>query len=90
MNTIHKYPIRKAKRQTIHMPAGAQILSAQGQHEVGVIWASVNEENEPVPRTIVCCNTGTRVTEGLTFIGTVQIHGGYTVFHVFEEGSNET
>lgn len=85
MQTIHKYIIRKAKRQTIHMPAGTRILTAQGQHETGVLWAMVDPDAPLEPRTIVCCNTGTHVPPNLLYIATVQIHEGYTVFHVFEE-----
>ena len=82
---IHKYILRKAKRQTMHMPAGAKILSSQGQHETGVLWAIVDPDAPEEPRTIVCLNTGVPMQGGLSYIGTVQIHGGYTVFHVFEE-----
>ena len=82
---IHKYIISKAKRQIIHMPAGAQILSAQGQHETGVLWAIVDPDAPEEPRTFVCLNTGVPMKGGLSYIDTVQIHDGYTVFHVFEE-----
>lgn len=84
MKTVLKYPLARMKRQTIKMPAGATILTAMGQHEVGCIWALCEPGINEV-RTLVCINTGKPVPDGLTYIGTVSIHEGHTIFHVFEE-----
>jgi hypothetical protein len=91
MKTIWKFPLKITDRQTVAMPIGARVLSVQfqvqfqGDHSL-CLWAVVNPDNPMEPRTIQIHGTGHACPEAdvLTFIGTVQQHGGQLVWHVFE------
>lgn len=83
MKRIFKYPIQITDRETIEMPGGAKILSAQVQGNTICLWAEVDTEMVPQPRTIAVYGTGNPMPEdpGL-FIGTVQTPP--FVWHVYE------
>ena len=85
---ILKYELAKMERQCIKMPAGAQILSAQEQHELIVLWALAEPGINEI-RRFACFFTGRDIEPyrglALHYIDTVQLHHGNTVVHVFEE-----
>lgn len=89
MKTIWKFPLRVDDYQTLRMPAGAEFLSIQPQHETVCLWAKVDSEAAIEPRIIVIYGTGHEMTPDeesfrLNFIDTFQLHDGKLVFHAFE------
>lgn len=86
MNTIYKYLLATVDFQTVDMPRGAKILSAQVQHNHVCIWALVDADRDPVRHAFEIHGTGHPIhnSERLTFIDTVQLADGGLIFHVFE------
>lgn len=86
MKTIWKHYLSAKTVQTIQMPAGAQILTAQVQRDEICLWAMVDEVyQEYEARKIEVLGTGISAEEiKRTHIGTVQMNNGDLVFHVFE------
>ncbi len=83
---IYKYPLEITDQQTILMPAGARILSAQYQGPQLVIWALVSLDATPTRRYIWIIGTGNPMpSKVLNHIDTVQMPGQPIVWHVFEE-----
>lgn len=84
MNTIWKFPISLGHNK-IKMPFGAEILSVDVQADQPCVWALVESDNSPEPRTVNVYGTGhpMRDLPG-RFIGTFMLQGGSLVFHVFE------
>lgn len=84
--TIWKFPINITDRQTVMMPARAKILTVQVQYGAAYLWAQVDEklvtEEE---RGIEVFGTGHPMNdEERRYIGSIQLHGGGLVFHIFE------
>lgn len=94
MKTIHKYPIQIAKRQTVVLPAGAQILTAGLQRGELFVWALIDPEKAPsVERRIEVVGTGFSMFDSTRkHIGTVLSEAAVIdgmmasafVWHVFE------
>ena len=87
MRTIYKYALDAKGEQIIDMPGDALILSAQVQNGTICLWALVNPGAAPTQHKIAVFGTGHPfdLTDSWRFIGTVQMHGGALVFHVFED-----
>jgi len=98
MKTIWKYTLQNKERQELALPKNAEILSAHAQKENICIWALVDTEQIDLveSRTILIYPTGKPFEAALTytrsntntgsrFIGTVLLHNGSLVFHVFEK-----
>ena len=83
---VFKYPLAMVDTQTVRMPYGATILSAQIQGSSGLqMWALVDETKTAMEiRSIVIVGTGNPVPELGAFIDTFQMQDGSLVFHVFE------
>lgn len=85
MKAIWKIPIPIEDVFTLDMPVGAEILSAQTQDNSIQLWAMVDPAASGEPRTFRLAGTGHPLGDHhLEFIGTVQLHGGRIVFHLFE------
>lgn len=92
IKTIWKYGLKVADEQTVKLPKGAQILTAQNQGDglSPCLWALVDPEKQSVtePRIIETFGTGHEIDDAppvmRSYIGTYQLHGGALVFHVFE------
>jgi hypothetical protein len=87
---IFKYELEVTDEQQILLPEHARILSVQVQNGRLCLWALVNDgalTNRR--RTFRVVGTGHPVpdNEYLAFLGTVQMHGGALVFHVFEKAT---
>ena len=85
---IFKYEIDLDKReQDLLLPEFAEVLSAQIQRHECQIWALVNPDAMLVMRKFFVFVTGAEVKnhERLRFLGTVQVHGGPIVLHIFEQ-----
>ena len=89
MRKIFKYPIRinfHGDLQSLTLPKGSTILSAQAQNPNPVIWALVNpEETQEEHRVIRTFGTGQTIDslESSVYISTIQLPMGL-VMHVFE------
>jgi hypothetical protein len=85
MNTIYKYPIEITDEQTVSMPIGAQVLSAQMQGTQLCIWALVEVGNINCDRRVRIFGTGNTVKldGNWKFVDSVQER--IFVWHVFVE-----
>lgn len=84
--TIWKYPLIIEDEQTLQMPRGAVILSAQVQHGSLFLWAMVDPTQPHDERDIEIIGTGMEFSEApRNYIGTVQMAGGNLVWHIFEK-----
>lgn len=93
MNTIWKYELRVTDRQEVDMPKGAQILSVQadeknsGPNSVGqkiCVWALVDDRKRTETHVFDIYGTGHEcLSEKMSYLATVQVSGGYLVWHVF-------
>ena len=88
--TIWKYPLELTDEQQFRMPVGAKPLSVATQNGQLCLWALV----DPSPyapketRRFYLRGTGHPMDDAVdaAFIGTVMMHGGTLVFHVFDGG----
>ena len=86
---IWKWTIRLVDEQTIHVPVGASPLDVQVQGDHLVLWALVDATAPSELRTVRIVGTGNPVQDDPgVYVGTVQIHGGSLVWHVFMEASD--
>jgi hypothetical protein len=85
MKTIYKYLLEITDEQTVSMPIGAQVLSAQMQGTQLCIWALVYPDNFNCDRRVRIFGTGNPVTlEGdWKFVDSVQER--IFVWHIFIE-----
>ena len=87
MRTIYKYPLVITDKQTLMLPANAEVLTVAGQHGQPCIWALVDTDAEPKPCEITMCGTGMPCDCALgDYIGTAQLLDGKLVLHVFMPG----
>lgn len=90
---VHKYPLQSVDLQVIDMPRFARPLAAQMQHGQLCVWAAVGDgAREPVLFRVA--GTGHELGAPVDvnpqwagvswrYVGTVQMHHGARVFHVF-------
>jgi hypothetical protein len=85
-NTIWKFPIKVTESQYVEMPVGAKVLTVQTQCNLPWLWALVDEDAPKSIRAIDIFGTGFEIPKNYTgkYIGTFQLLGGATVFHLFE------
>lgn len=87
---IWKFKLKIDDKQSIEMPKGAQILSAQVQHNILCIWALVDVDAEKEQRTFEIFGTGNPVPDyvdaehNYKFIATFMYYDGGFVGHLFE------
>lgn len=86
MKTIFKYPLELTDRQEVNMPFDAKILTVQVQYGVPCIWAIVDTEIKHFhSRVFDIVGTGNPMRDcNHKYLGTIQLHDGALVFHVFE------
>ena len=87
MLTVYKYDVPTEDEFTIAMPAGARVLTFQVQHDALMLWALVDPDARETNRRFRLAGTGHPIWHddaALRFVGTVQLHGGALVFHLFE------
>lgn len=86
-NAIYKYQLSITETQNLELPIGAEILTAQNQHETACIWVFINKlQTTKETRTIKIFGTGQIIkSENLKYISTIQLDGGAYVFHIFEQ-----
>lgn len=85
---IHKFPIELVNEQLVHMPAGAHIISVMEQRHEIVLYAVVRPSDLLESVTIYVRGTGHPLNFAWNdyprFLGTVSLHDGQLMFHVFE------
>lgn len=89
MKTIWKTALKASGIQEIDVPAGARFLCAREQHEEICVWYICDPDETKVPIRVAIIATGQPAPEleyGV-YIGTVALHGGSLIFHVFVEKS---
>lgn len=86
--TIYKYPLPIQGSVQIAMPAGARVLSVQMQGDDAYVWALVDRSARMKTRIFRVFGTGHafNAPAGAMFVGTIQMHAGSLVFHVFDLG----
>lgn len=85
--TTYKYEVPLADEFALNLPLGAVIVSFQVQHDKPCIWALVDPKAQKAPRQFRLAGTGHTLDYGkdaLRPVGTIQLHGGSLVFHLFE------
>lgn len=85
MKTIYKYPIEITDEQTLSMPEGAQVLSAQMQGNTLCIWALVDSGNFNCDRRVRIFGTGNPVVLDGNWKFVDSVHERIFVWHVFVE-----
>jgi len=88
MRTILKYEFPIESEVVIKMPQGGVILSVQAQRDVTSMWVFFEDSDNPLEdRKFHIYGTGHKIDDSrdlVSYIGTIQIHSGNLVFHVFE------
>lgn len=87
MAVVYKYPICTGVPTRIDIPAGATVLHFAHQHGVFCLWALVDLNSPPEPRTFVVVGTGHQIDfpgGRPVHRGTVLMVGEPLVFHLFE------
>ena len=86
MKTTWKFRLELADEQTLMMPEGAEILSAQMQGETLCMWALVEPDAPKQRRVIEIIGTGNPASDtDRRYISTVQMCSGALVWHIFEK-----
>lgn len=86
MKAIWKYSLGMTDKQTIEMPAGAEILCVQEQLKRPCVWAAVESTAPMESRTFFIVGTGHELPDfNAKYIGTWQEQNGYLVWHLFEK-----
>lgn len=84
-STVHKWKVMFEDEQTLTLPAGSDIVSVDEQNQGIVLYAIVTDSPKRENVKIYVHGTGHPVNKGARrFIGTVKMHGGSLMFHVFE------
>lgn len=86
MRSIWKFEVPIDDVFTTAIPRGATILSVDEQHGTVWMWAEVDPDASKEKRSFRLAGTGHSMpaNEERRFIGTVFLHGGSLVFHLFE------
>lgn len=89
MRVIWKFPLTKAF-ELITMPERSRIISVIDQRNIVTLYAEVETNHRTVCRKFWTINTGSPIPKELLlsttqFIGTVVLHGGDTIVHVYAE-----
>lgn len=88
LSVVWKFPLEFGETTEHRMPAGARVLAAHVQAGRPTLWAAVNPESASESRRFGVYATGEPLPVGpKSHVGTVLVHGGTYVFHVFELGS---
>lgn len=87
MKVIYKYPVDITDEQVIKIPLGSKILSVIEQNNKIVLYAIVHPGVEYTREIILrIVGTGHEIPFSLDdfkFMGSVKLHDGQLVFHVF-------
>lgn len=87
MHRIYKYAIPDQEEFTLDLPAKAEALHVDVQHNKPFVWALVDPDEKVTKRTFRVVPTGVDILESykLAYVGTFLIDNGNLVFHLFEK-----
>lgn len=82
---VWKYEVLPDEKPLL-MPMNARLLHVHAQGDSICLWAVVDPEAPLESRNFLALPTGREFTPraGWTYCGTVHMHGGALVFHLFE------
>lgn len=84
MRTIYKQVLEEVSFQTREFPRGSRVLSIAAQNNEICIWYACDTDNPPAQVEFAIVGTGGDLsTITHTYIGSVQVHNGRLVWHVF-------
>lgn len=91
MQTIHKYRLMIADKQTLALPKGAIILTMMNQSEAPTMWARVDTDQPAEDHVVRMFGTGhpANISTMARYLGTSLGHGGRTALHVFIEKAED-
>lgn len=83
---VWKFPVPLMDRCAVEMPAAAEILHFDVQHEELFLWALIDlATGETEPREFRLVGTGHRLEGDLgKHLGTAKLRGGELIVHLFE------
>ncbi|PTR17503.1 hypothetical protein C8R31_101667 [Nitrosospira sp. Nsp2] len=82
---IWKFPLVVTDRQSVLMPAGANLLDVQMQGDECCLWALCDEKAPLSTRHLAMYGTGNPMPDNPgKYVATFQMRGGSLVFHAFE------
>jgi hypothetical protein len=84
---VYKYELPVDDHVIVDMPVGAKVFSVHEQYGNVCVWALIDPcENRTQKRSFRIAGTGHPIEydDRLVFIGSVFMHSGSLVFHVFE------
>ena len=86
MKTIYKYPIVLDLERPIvvSMPAVAQVVLIDSQHDQAFLWAMVNPDSPPVERRFRLIGTGQPIPGGHDHVASFLVNDGAFTCHLFE------
>jgi len=85
-SVIYKYEILPVDEFVLDLPLGAKLLSVAEQNNKMVLYAMVIPELRLKPLKIRVIGTGNPMPDGMSefeFLGTVKLHNGKLMFHIF-------
>lgn len=89
---VHKYILPMRDLTSITMPKGAKILSVKDQGGIPMVWALIDPaEDVCVQHEFRVAGTGHDIDPlhaTCPFVGTLHLHGGALVFHIFDLGES--
>ena len=86
MSTVWKFELTPSDVQEIEMPVGAKGLFAAIQYDKVCLWALVDPIAAKEKRRIAVVGTGHPAPANeAAYVGSVILHGGALVFHIFVE-----
>ena len=90
--TVYKYLLGVNDMVTLDLPQGAEPLHVDVQGGRVWLWARVDPSQPEVPRVFRIAGTGHDLgpANNAPHVGTVLLHDGRLVFHVFELGEQST
>jgi hypothetical protein len=86
MLTIYKFALQEAGWQIISIRSGARVISVAEQNNQIVLYAILDTNAPTVFRKVSVVGTGHTLSEEVASwqsVGTVKLHGGTLMFHVF-------
>ena len=87
--TVWKYALKATAQQLVSIPQGAKLLHVAEQHGELCLWAHVDPSQSVEDRGIAIIGTGHNAPDPgqMDHVGSVLMHGGALVFHVFDAGA---
>lgn len=86
---VHKFKIPIEDRFGLMLTEGAMLLHVDVQDGRPYLWALVDPDATPTKRCFRLAGTGHEMVGRMEYVGTVLLHGGKLVFHLFERDAVE-